>query len=225
MIGLLFFILAVLASPFKSKLRLEVENAVLRQQLIVLKRRLHGRVRLTNNDRWFFIQLYRWFPSILRVLTIIQPETLVRWHRAGFRYYWRWRSRPQGGRPQIDPELRVLVQRMSVENPLWGAPRIHGELLKLGFDVAQSSVAKYMVKRCGRRPRDGAPSCVTTHRTSPPWTCSLPQPLASTCSTPSSSSGWRAETSSGSTSHLIRPRTGSRARSRRHSLGMRPCAT
>jgi len=88
-----------------------------------------------NNDRWFFIQLYRWFPSILRVLTIIQPETLVRWHRAGFRYYWRWRSRPQGGRPQIDPELRVLVQRMSVENPLWGAPRIHGELLKLGFDV------------------------------------------------------------------------------------------
>src|SRR3979490_810192 len=149
MIRLLCFVLAVLASPFKSKLRLEAENVVLRHQLIVLRRRLRGRFRLTNNDRWFFIQLYRWFPSILRVLTIIQPETLVRWHRAGFRYYWRWRSRPQGGRPQIDPELRVLVQRMSVENPLWGAPRIHGELLKLGFDVAQSSVAKYMVKRRG----------------------------------------------------------------------------
>src|SRR3979490_917139 len=147
MIGLLCFALAVLASPFKSKMRLEAENVVLRHQLIVLRRRLRGRFRLTNNDRWFFIQLYRWFPSILRVLTIIQPETLVRWHRAGFRYYWRWRSRPQGGRPQIDPELRVLVQRMSVENPLWGPPRIHGELLKLGFDVAQSTVARYMCRR------------------------------------------------------------------------------
>ena len=84
MIGLLCFALAVLASPFKSKVRLEAENAVLRQQLIVLRRRLHGRVRLTNHDRWFLIQLYRWFPSILKVLTIIRPETLVRWHRAGF---------------------------------------------------------------------------------------------------------------------------------------------
>jgi transposase InsO family protein len=117
--------------------------------LIVLRRRLHGRVRLTNNDRWFFVQLYRWFPAILQVLTIIQPETLVRWHRAGFRCYWRWKSRPLGGRPQIETELRVLIRRMSVENPLWGAPRIHGELLKLGFEIAQSSVAKYMVKRRG----------------------------------------------------------------------------
>src|SRR6202040_2515286 len=113
------------------------------------RRSLPGRVRLTNHDRWFFIQLYRWFPSILKVLTIIRPETLVRWHRAGFLSYWRWKSRPQGGRPQIDTELRVLIRRMSVENPPWGAPRIHGELLKLGFEVAQSSVAKYMVKRRG----------------------------------------------------------------------------
>src|SRR5467141_1947458 len=149
MIGLLCFVLAVLASPFKSKLRLEAENAVLRHQLIVLRRRPHGRIRLTSHDRLFFIQLYRWFPSILKVLTIIQPETLVRWHRAGFRGYWRWKSRPRGGRPQIDTELRVLIQRMSVENPLWGAPRIHGGLLKLGFEVAQSSVAKYVVKRRG----------------------------------------------------------------------------
>jgi len=87
MIGLLCFALAVLASPFKSKVRLEAENAALRHQLIVLRRRLHGRVRLTNHDRWFFIQLYRWFPPILQVLTIIRPETLVRWHRAGFRCY------------------------------------------------------------------------------------------------------------------------------------------
>src|SRR6202040_3288755 len=149
MIGLLCFALAVLALPFKSKLRLEAENAVLRHQLNVVRRRLHGRVRLSNRDRWFFIQLYRWFPSILQVLIIIRPETLVRWHRAGFRSYWRWKSRPQGGRPQIDTELRVLIRRMSRDNPLWGAPRIHGELLKLGFEVAQSSVAKYMVKRRG----------------------------------------------------------------------------
>jgi transposase InsO family protein len=147
MIGLLCFVLAVLASPFKSKARLEAENAVLRHQLNVLRRRPRGRIRLTNHDRLLFIQLYRWFPSVLKVLTIIRPETLVRWHRAGFRGYWRRMSRPQGGRPQIDTELRVLIRRMSVENPLWGAPRIHGELLKLGFKVAQSSVAKYMVKR------------------------------------------------------------------------------
>src|ERR1700692_1759722 len=147
MIGLLCFVLAVLASPFKSKLRLEAENAVLRHQVNVVRRRLPCRVRLTNNDRWFFIQLYRWFPSILQVLTIIRPETLVRWHRAGFRRYWQWKSRRLGGRPQIETELRVLIRRMSIENPLWGAPRIHGELLKLGLAVAQSSVAKYMVKR------------------------------------------------------------------------------
>jgi len=162
MIGLLCFVLAVLASPFKSKLRLEAENAVLRHQLIVLKRRLHGRVRLTNNDRWFFILLYHWFPSILKVLTIIRPETLVHWHRAGFCHYWRWRSRPQGGRPKIDTELRALIQRMSVENPLWGAPRIHGELLKLGFAIAQSSVAKYMVKRRGP-PSQGSCTFLRSH--------------------------------------------------------------
>ena len=149
MIALIGFVLAVLASPFKSNIRLEAENAVLRHQLIVLRRKLKGRARLTNNDRWFFVQLYRWFPSILPVLMIIRPETLVGWHRAGFRRYWRWKSCRRGGRPQIETELRALIRQMSTENLLWGAPRIHGELLKLGFSVAQSSVAKYMVKRRG----------------------------------------------------------------------------
>jgi len=87
MIGLLCFVLAVWASPFKSKIRLAAENAALRHQLIVLRRKLRGRVQLANSDRWFLVQLYRWFPSILKVLTIIRPETLVRWHRAGFRSY------------------------------------------------------------------------------------------------------------------------------------------
>jgi hypothetical protein len=108
------------------------------------------RVRLTNGDRLFFVQLYRWFPSILNAITIISPETLLRWHRTGFRRYWRWKSRSRVGRPPLDGELQALIRRMSLENPLWGAPRIHGELLKLGFEVAQSSVARYMVNHQGR---------------------------------------------------------------------------
>jgi hypothetical protein len=168
MIALFCLFLALFASPFKSKSRLEGENAALRHQLIILRRKVRGRVRLTNGDRLFFIQLYRWFPSVLKAITIVRPETLVRWHRAGFRRYWRWKSRSLGGRPQIDADLRALIRRVSVDNPLWRAPRIHGELLKLGFGVAQSSVAKY-----NRPPRDGAPSCVTMRRTSPPWICSL----------------------------------------------------
>ena len=162
MAALLCFILSLLASPCKSKSRLEAENAALRHQLIVLRRKMSGRVQLTNSDRWFFVQLYRSFPAILRVLTIIQPETLVRWHRAGFRSYWRWKSRSLGGRPQIGSDLRALIRRMSIDNPLWGAPRIHGELLKLGFEVAQSSVAKYMVKRSGP-PSQGWRTFVRNH--------------------------------------------------------------
>ena len=149
MFALLCFVLAVLVSPLKARSRLEAENAVLRHQLIVLRRKVQGRVPLTNNDRWFFIQLYRWFPSILQVLAVVRPETLVQWHRAGFRRYWRWKSRSVGGRPPIETDSRVLIRRMNRENPLWGAPRIQGELLKLGFEVAQSTVAKYMVKRRG----------------------------------------------------------------------------
>jgi hypothetical protein len=105
------FICFVLASPFKSKSRLEAENAVLRHQLIVLRRKVRGRARLTNNDRWLLIQMYRWFPSILKVVTIVQPETLVRWHRAGFRRYWRWKSNSREGRPRIETEL--LIRQMS----------------------------------------------------------------------------------------------------------------
>src|SRR5271166_3818041 len=149
MVQLPLFLLNLLGLPFKSKGCLAAENAVLRQRVIVLQRKIRGRVEFTDHERLFFIQLYRWFPSVLNAITIIRPETLVRWHRAGFRRYWRWKSCSLGGRPQIDADLRALIRRMSMENPLWGAPRIHGELLKLGFDVAQSSVAKYMVKRNG----------------------------------------------------------------------------
>jgi hypothetical protein len=152
MVTLLCLLLRILASafrPVRSISQVEAENAALRQQLIVLQRKVRGRVNLTNSDRLFFVQLYRWFPSILSCITIIRPETLVRWHRAGFRRYWRWKSRNLGGRPRIDAELRALIRQMSLENWRWGAPRIHGELLKLGFAVAQSTVGKYMARPKG----------------------------------------------------------------------------
>src|SRR5499427_6909454 len=108
MIALLCFFLTLFASPFKSKGRLEAENAALRHQLIVLRRRARGRAQLTNGDRLFLVQLYRWFPSVLKAITIIRPETVVRWHRVGFRRYWRWKSRSLGGRPKIAADLRAL---------------------------------------------------------------------------------------------------------------------
>ncbi len=162
MIGLLCFVVAVLASAFKSKIRLEAEKATLRHQLVVLRRKVKGRAHLTNNDRWFLVQMYRWFPLILEVVTIVRPETLVHWHRVGFRRFWGWKSNSRGGRPRIEIELRALIRQMSTENQLWGAPRIHGELLKLGFSVAQSTVAKYMVKRRGP-PSQGWRTFLRTH--------------------------------------------------------------
>jgi hypothetical protein len=114
MIALLCFVLAILAAPFKSKSRLEAENAALRHQLIVLRRKVRGRARLRNNDRWFLIQLYRWFPSILQVVAIVQPQTLVRWHRAGFRRYWRWKSRLGHWRTDMRKRCRYQITTLSI---------------------------------------------------------------------------------------------------------------
>src|SRR5512144_235062 len=118
MIALIRLLLALLASSLRSKAALEAENAALRQQIIVLRRKVRGRVRLSNGDRLFFVWLYRLFPSITRAMLIIRPDTPVRWHRAGFRRYWRWRSRGRVGRPRIDRDLRTVIRRMSVENVL-----------------------------------------------------------------------------------------------------------
>jgi len=147
MVALLSLFFALLMSSLKPISRLEAENAALRHQLVVLRRKARGRIEFSNGDRLFFILLYRLFPSVLRAMVIVRPETVVRWHRAGFRHYWRWKSRGRGGRPPISVELRALIRRMSLENALWGVPRIQGELLKLGFVVAQSTVAKYMAKK------------------------------------------------------------------------------
>ena len=149
MTDVLRLILAILASLFKSRPELEAENLVLRQQINVLRRRMPKRPALTNIDRLLFVWLYRWFPSTIGALAIVRPETIIRWHRVGFRAYWRWRLRNRVGRPRVPAELRALIGEMSGANPLWGAPRIHGELLKLGFELAQSTVAKYIVRRRG----------------------------------------------------------------------------
>src|ERR1700735_2522112 len=98
-------------------------------------------------DRLIFAGLYRLAPTVLHALAVLKPDTVIKWHRAGFRSYWRWRSRRRGGRPTLPTEIRKFIREMSIATPLWGAPRIHGELLKLGIDIGQTSVAKYMAKR------------------------------------------------------------------------------
>ena len=124
---------------------------MLRHQVNILRRRAAGRLRLSNVDRLVFVWLYRLCPAVVDAVAIVRPETLIRWHRQGFRAFWRWKSRSRAGRPAVSAEIRELIQEMSRANCLWGAPRIHGELLKLGIEIAQSTVAKYMIKR-PRRP-------------------------------------------------------------------------
>ena len=150
MITIAVLLVRVLCDCFKPRRRLEAEILVLRHQLNVLQQRAPRRLHLRWVDRALFIWLYRRYPRILDAVTIVRPETVVRWHRMGYAAYWRWKSRPRGGRPRIRKEVRDLIRRISIENPLWGAPRIHGELLKLGIDVAQSTVSIYMVPRQGR---------------------------------------------------------------------------
>jgi len=148
-IGLLF--LSMLCDCFKPQQRLEAEILVLRHQLNVLQRHTpRRRLQLRWADRALFIWLYRRYPRILDAVIIVRPQTAVRWHRKGFAAYWRWKSRSPGGRPRIAQEVRDLIRRMSLENPLWGATKMHGELLKLGIAVAQSTVSIYMVPRRGR---------------------------------------------------------------------------
>jgi hypothetical protein len=143
MVGLLFFLLRLLLSPTRGsecRASTSTDGASMpgARSDPVHEQRSH-----------VFPPIDRWFPSIVEAMTTVRPETLVRWHRAGFRRYWRWKSRNLGGRSPIDAGLRALIRQMSIENMLWGAPRIQGELLRLGFTVARSTVAKYMAKRCG----------------------------------------------------------------------------
>lgn len=150
MVSIARLLLLQILACLKSRAELRAENLMLRHQVDMLLRSSPKRVRTTSADRLRFVWLYRLWPMSIQAVMIVQPKTLLRWHRTGFRWYWRWKSRPRGGRPKVSAEIRQLVRRMSWENPLWGAPRVHGELLKLGFDVSQSTVSRYMP----RRPRD-----------------------------------------------------------------------
>jgi transposase InsO family protein len=131
---------------FKSRSRLEAENLFLRHQLNIALRRVPPRPRLCGSGRALLIWLTRLWPGLLGMARVVQPETIPRWHRAGFKVFWRQKSRNRVGRPKIDRGLRDLILRISRENPLWGGSRIHGELLMLGFEVAQSTVSKYIVR-------------------------------------------------------------------------------
>jgi len=140
-------IISVVARRFRSRAVVELENLALRHQLHVLRRQRPGRLRLFAFDRLLWVVLYRLWPRCLEVMVLVKPATVVQWHRQGFRLFWRWRSR--SGRPSVEREIRDLIRQMNAANPLWGAPRIHGELLKLGIEVSQATVAKYMMRRRG----------------------------------------------------------------------------
>ena len=143
---MLFLILRTFVSALRSHRALALENLALRHQLNVLQRNTQ-RPRLTNKDRALWVIISRLWPAWKNPLVVVQPETVIRWHKRGFRVYWRWKSRPRWpGRRKIPEEFRALIRSMSRSNPLWGAPRIHGELLKLGITVSQATVSKYMVR-------------------------------------------------------------------------------
>src|SRR5258705_1273277 len=144
MIDFLMLLACVLTRLFRSRARFEAEILVLRHQLNILQRKSTKRAAFKSIDRLVFAGLYRLVPGVLDALKILKPETVIRWHRAEFRAYWRWKSRTRGGRPKTPLEDRYLLRDMRIEKPLWGAPRVHGGLLKLGIDVGQTTAAQYM---------------------------------------------------------------------------------
>ena len=149
MLDLCKLIFGAVIDLLRSRVTLEAEILVLRQQINVLRRGNPKRLPFGSIDRLILRGVCRLFPKTYETLAIVRPDTVIRWHRAGFRLYWRRRSRRRCGRPTVSLEIRRLIREMSIVNPLWGAPRIHGELLKLGIDVGQTSVAKYMARRRG----------------------------------------------------------------------------
>lgn len=162
MADILRLIWGAIADFFRSRADLQTEIVVLRHQLNVLRRKRPERLAFGNTDRLLFVWLYRLAPGTLNALSIVRPETVIGWHRRGYRAFWRWKSRSRAGRPKAPPEVRTLIREMSIANPLWGAPRIHGELLKLGIRVGQTTVAKYMY-RPRRPPSQGWKAFLRNH--------------------------------------------------------------
>jgi putative transposase len=143
MLTLLSALGSLLSFRVRSRLTLELELVALRHQLTVLRRQRPGQPRLFSADRLLWVWLYRIWPQVLDAMVLVKPATVLDWHRKGFRLYWRRRSR-RLGRPRMNREIRDLIRQMSRANPLWGAPRIHGELLKLGIEVSQAPVSRYL---------------------------------------------------------------------------------
>src|SRR5258705_5011271 len=139
MADVLILLWSALIGLFRSRARLEAEILVLRQQIDVLRRKSPKRLAFGSFDRMVFVGLYRLVPGIVDALTIVRPETVIRWHRAGFRSFWRWKSRRRGGRPRAALEIRKLMRDMSLANALSRAPRMHGVLLQPGVDIGQTS--------------------------------------------------------------------------------------
>ena len=153
---------AVLIGWFRGRRDLVIENAALRQQLAMYERR---RPQIRDSDRMFWIWLVRLWPGWRDVLIAVGPETVVRWHRAGWRRYWTWKSRSRRpGRPRIDPEARVLIMRLARENPRWGAVRIQGELRALGHHVSRESVRRYRLLALRRSPSPSWRTFLRNHR-------------------------------------------------------------
>src|SRR6202171_6263474 len=148
MITILSALVSLLSFRVRSRASLELEVVALRHQVAVLRRQRPGRLRLLCADRLLWVWLYRIWPRALHAMVLVKPATVVQWHRRGFRLYWQWLSRSrQIGRPKTNSEIRQLICQMSMANPIWGAPRIHGELLMLGIEVSQATVAKYMLRQ------------------------------------------------------------------------------
>src|SRR6516164_2889196 len=160
MLRFLFSIFRFLVCPASIK-ELTLENLALRQQLAVMKRQC-PRPQLREADRWFWVGLSRAWPNWRIALLLVRPETVIGWHRQGFRLFWTWLSRrKRSSRPGLNRELRDLVRQMAEANPLWGAPRLHGELLKLGIEVSERTISRLMPKPRSRLPKPGGPSSTT----------------------------------------------------------------
>jgi putative transposase len=163
MMSILIAFPSALRACFRARVELQLELLALRHQIHVLDRSRPSRPRLSRADRVFWVWLSRVWTGWRRPLIIVQPATVLAWHRQGFRWYWTWKSRRRTGRPPVPSDVRALIRTMSEANPLWGALRIHGELLKLGIAISQASVARYMV-RCRQPPSQTWRTFLTNHR-------------------------------------------------------------
>jgi hypothetical protein len=187
MFPVLIFLLATLRDSLRTRVGLQAEVLALRHQLLILRRRNQKRrLQLSAFDRLLWAWLSHIWADWKSALHIVKPETVIAWHRKGYRLYWHWKSRPRHGRPPVTTEVRNLIRRISAANPSWGAPRIHGELGKLGINVSETTVAKYMVRH-RHLPRRGVPSWQITLRNSSQSISSWFRPLRFACCLCSSS--------------------------------------